>query len=168
MHLIHENWEWWVKATIGSRGISSFTLWSFVDFPFLLQFVRPLLMYIQNKFEKRGMLLICVFWGVSIKVLFASHLHPSLTGFNLGLEVIVWKMKEHQWTVDVYLNLEALLLPWYHSNLATEACVCLFGVQPTAIAFSSPQGGKGPIGISLDVTQLTWTQLLKWSSFQGI
>ena len=55
-------------------------------------------------------------------------------------------MKEHQWTVDVCLSLEALLLPWYYNNLATEACVSLFGVQPTSIAFSSPQGGKGPIG----------------------
>ena len=52
----------------------------------------------------------------------------------------------------MYLSLEVLLLPWYYSNLATEACVCLFGVQPTTIAFSSPQGGKGPIGITFDLS----------------
>ena len=57
----------------------------------------------------------------------------------------------------MYLNLEALLLPWYHNSLATEVCVCLFGVQPTIIAFSSPQGGKGPIGVSLDVILLDST-----------
>ena len=55
-------------------------------------------------------------------------------------------------TIDACLSLEALLLPWYYSNLATEVCVCLFGVQPTIIAFSSPQGGKGHIGITFDLS----------------
>ena len=92
---------------------------------------------------KGGMLPICVFWGVFIRVLFLSHLHPSLTGFNLGLEVITKRWKSNNW---LQMYVWALMLCFCLGTTTIwplRPVIVLHGVQHTNIRFATPTGREG-------------------------